>query len=201
MITTHTIIAAFVFGGLLKVYDDMEDIPVIAQHASSQLIEIVKAFIIASLTYVSIHNMNVPLLIFIAHLVHCLVIDDRVLVTDFYLAGMMITLCLFILTFDLSQWNTTAIVIPLILFMVGGYMDHTFFPEEYSWKKIIWRALCGVSVLVALSFSICMPYCDIVSFFLGYCALSVVLMIYAQSSETAVSDEKAMLSVIETSNI
>ena len=197
----HTIVVAFVCGGLLNVYNDMEDIPVIAQHASSQLIEIVKAHMIASLTYLSIHHMNVPLLICMAHLLHCLVIDDRVLVTDFYLAGMMTTLCLFILTFDLSQWNTTAIVVPLVLFMVGKYMDHTFFPESYSWKKILWRALCGVSVLVALSFSVCMPYCDVLSFFLGYCALSVVLMTYAQSSEMAVSDEKTMRSVIETSNV
>jgi hypothetical protein len=183
---------AAIFGGLLKLYDDIEDIPLIAQYATPHIIETLKALIIVSLTYVSLHDMNLPLIIFIAHFLHDVITDDRALETTFYYAGMITLFILSIITFDLSKWDMTACSIVIIVFLLGGYMDHKVFPEEYSWKKIIWRALCAITVLMLLPFSTQVIYHDILLFFLGYCILSVLLMTCAQWSETSKEPKEPM---------
>jgi len=185
-------IAAAVFGALLKVYDDIEDIPLIAQYATPHIIETLKALIIVSLTYVSLHDMNLPLIIFIAHFLHDVITDDHALSTDFYHAGMIVAFLLSIITFDLSTLDMTACGIVIILFLLGGYVDHKVFPEEYGWKKIVWRALCAITVLMLLPFTTCRVYHDILLFFLGYCILSVLLMTCAQWSETSKEPSKEL---------
>lgn len=142
-----------------------------------------------SLTYVSMHNMNIPIIIFVAHFLHDIIIDNHALETDFYHAGMITLFILSIVTFDLSTLDMTACGVVIISFLLGGYMDHNVFPEEYSWKKIVWRALCAIIVLMLLPFSTRGIYHDILLFFLGYCILSVILMTCAQCSETPLSKE------------
>jgi hypothetical protein len=185
-------VAAVAFGALLKVYDDIEDIPLIAQYATPHIIETLKALIIASLTYVSLHDMNLPLIIFIAHFLHDLIIDNHALETTFYYAGMITLFILSIITFDLSKWDMTACGIVIILFLLGGYVDHKVFPEEYGWKKIVWRALCAITVLMLLPFTTRVIYHNILLFFLGYCILSVLLMTCAQWSETSKEPSKEL---------
>ena len=177
------------FGGLLKLYDDIEDIPAIAQYATPHMMETLKALIIVSLTYVSLHDMNIPLIIFVAHFLHDIITDDRALETDFYYAGMITLFILSIVTFDLSKWDMTACGVVILSFLLGGYMDHNIFPEEYSWKKIVWRALCAITVLMLLPFSTHVIYHDILLFFLGYCVLSVILMTCAQFHESKEAKE------------
>ena len=176
--------AASLFGGLLKIYDDMEDNPLIAQYASSQFMEIIKVLIITSFTYASIHNMNFPIIIFVGHLLHYLITDCDSLSTDFYHAGMILALLLSILMFDISKLGS-GLIITLFGFMLYAYIDHKIFPEEYSWKKIIWRSLWVIGVLILLQFPMSIPYYDLMFFPLGYCMISVPLMIYAQSHETS----------------
>lgn len=174
--------AAALFGGLLKIYDDMEDIPVITQYKTAELMEIIKALIIASFTYASIHNMNFPLIIFIANSIHCLMTDHKALATDFYHAGIMIAFLLMIITFDVSEWNIlSCIIIPLLI--LTGYVDHTLFPEEYSWGKIIGRTLFSIGLIVSLQLSIMVPFYDIIAFSISYCITSILIMTYTQYTE------------------
>ena len=178
-------IAAATFGGLLKLYDDIEDIPVIAKYASSQFMEIVKVLIIASFTYAAMHNIHLPIIIFIAHCLHYLIADRESIATDFYHAGMILALLLSIITFDVFTLNMELIV-SIIGFTLYLYTDHTLFPEEYSWKKITWRLLWVIGLFLLLQFPVpmSMPYYDLMFFPLGYCMISVLLMTCAQWGET-----------------
>ena len=181
--------AAAIFGSLLKVYDDIEDIPVIAQYNTPQFIEILKALIIASFTYVSLHNINFPIIICIIHYLNYLFIDNHSLATHFYHAGMLIAFLLSIITFDVSKLSM--VLVNTILYgIIGIYIDHTLFPEEYSWRKIIWRTLCSIGLVVLLQFSVFMPYYDMILFSSGYFMTSVMVMMYAQTTEAIPSKEE-----------
>ena len=184
--------AAAIFGGLIKVYDDTMDNPVIAQHSTPPFMEMVKVLIIASFTYASLHHMNLPIFIFITHYIHYLIADQESLATHFYYAGMIIAFVLSIITWDTSQLSVLLLVM-IILFILGGYIDHRFFPEEYSWKKIIWRAMWSVELIVSMQFSIFEPCYSILFFCVGYFIVSVLTMTYAQCSQTPIEHIKELI--------
>lgn len=175
--------AAAAFGALLKVYDDIEDNPIIAQYCSSQFMEIIKVLVIASFTYASIYNMNFPIIIFIGDYLHYIMSDNGHISTDFYHAGMILALLLSIITFDVSKLSIE-LIISIVGFTLFAYLDHRFFPEEYSWKKIIWRSLWIIGILVLLQFQTSIPYYDMMLFPLGYCIISILFMLCAQCNET-----------------
>ena len=180
--------AAAVFGTLVKVYDDMEDNPVLLQYNTPQFMELVKALVIVSFTYVSIHNINFPIIIFIVHYINYLFIDNHSLATDFYHAGMFIAFLLSIITFDVSKLSM-ALINTIIYGIIGIYIDHALFSEEHSWTKIIWRTLCSIGLVISLQFSLFMPYYDMILFSTGYFITSVCMMTYAQCNETKSSKE------------
>lgn len=173
---------AVIFGVLLKVYDDMEDNPIIAQYCTPQIMEIIKALIIASLTYVSIYNMNVPIVMFIGNFIHYIMTDDLALSTDFYRANMIISLLLSLITYDVSAWSII-LIITILYCIFSGYIDHILLPEEHSWKKIIGRAVFSIGLIISLPFSVYVIDRDIILFTIGYCMTSVLLMLYAQLNE------------------
>ena len=194
--------SAALFGGLLKLYDDIEDIPVNASYFSSQFMETLKVLIIASFTYASIHNMNLPFMIFIVHCLHYLLTDRESITTDFYHAGMILALLLCMVMFDASQLHM-GLLFSIMGVTLHAYLDHIFFPEDYSWKKILWRTVSGILCIISLHFHICIPYDDILLYWLGYFTTSVLLMTHAQSSETnrntpqEMSDEKQVSNAIQ----
>ena len=179
--------AAATFGALLKVYDDMEDNPVIARHSTPQRMEIVKALIIASFTYASIQDMNLPIFILIGEYLHSAISDDNATSTEFYHAGMIVALLLSIIAFDISTWSIV-LLISIVGFIVGGYIDHTRCPEEYSWNKIMLRIFYVIMIIIIGLFPICIPYRSIQLFCLGYFMTSVLFMLYAQWSKTVLME-------------
>jgi hypothetical protein len=181
--------AAILFGGLLKVYDDMVDNPIIAQYSTSNMMEIVKALIIASFTYASMHNMNLPIFIFMGEYLHCTISDDKANNTYFYHAGMMIALILSMITFDISKCSLI-LINNILLFMIVGHIDHTLFPEEYSWRKIIVRTFYVIFLMMALQLPIFAEHYDIFLFCSGYFMTSVLIMIYSQYNESNQTIEK-----------
>jgi hypothetical protein len=182
-------VAAATFGALLKVYDDIEDNPVIARYSSSYIMEIVKALIIASFTYASIHDMNLPIFIFIGEYLHSVISDSNATSTEFYHAGMIVALLLSIITFDASHVSVI-LIISIVGFILFGYIDHTLCPEEYSWKKIILR-ICYVIVLIIVGqLPVFIPYHNTVLFSMSYFMTSVIFMICAQYSDITPKEPK-----------
>jgi len=173
---------AAVFGALLKVYDDMEDNPVLAQYNTPQLMEIVKTLIIASFTYASIYDMNLPLIIFIFNYLHYAISDNTALSTYFYHGGMIVAFLLSIITFDISTISVVTIIITILICIMVGYMDNKLCPEEYSWKKIIFRTIYSIGIIVLLQFSV-VDYHTMITY-LSHFMTSILIMTYAQYNET-----------------
>ena len=171
-------IVAVISGAILKIYDDIIDVPVYRSHFSDSTIETLKCLLIASITYMSINNMNIPFIVFIFMAVDQLFIDDKLLNTNFYNSGMVVTFILVLITFKPSH-VTHILWFTLIIAFVGGFFEHTLFPEDYSIKKIIIRVLC---VLFLLTFNDMILQhivdSDIVLLTVGYFSMSVVNMIY-----------------------
>ena len=143
----NTYVAA-IFGGLLKIYDDIVDIPEYAIYSSPRILEIVKVLIISALTYISIHNVNIPFLLFTFHLIHVIFIDKNSLGTDFYFSGMILSFILIFISLESSDLAFS--VIPILLVSLCTVLfDHYFFPEEHSWKKIIERCLIGGGLILS----------------------------------------------------
>ena len=187
---TYATYAAVVFGATMKLYDDMEDNPVLAQHSTPKLMELIKALMIASLTYASIHYMNFPIVLFIGLFLHDIMSDDTSLSTGFWHAFMIILLLLCIITFDISKLSME-LIFSIIFFNVAAYLDHKLCPEEYSWKKIIWRTLGAIMYTILLQFPIFIPYYDILLFYSSYMMTSVLIMTYAKYNETKLSTESS----------
>lgn len=169
---------AILSGGLLKLYDDSNDIPIYGSTYSKAGLEILKGLIIATFTYVSINNMNVPFVVFIFIGLDQLFIDDTALNTDFYYSGMILTFILLLITFD-PDHVTHLVWIPIILASIFGYIEHKLFPEDYSWKKIIARTLVVLGLVV--SKDIALKYFidnDIICIAIGYFSFSVFNMLY-----------------------
>jgi hypothetical protein len=185
---TYATYAALVFGTTMKLYDDMEDNPVLAQYSTPKLMELIKALMIASLTYTSIHYMNFPIVLFIGLFLHDIMSDDTSLSTGFWHALMIILLLLCIITFDISKLSME-LIFSIIFFIVAAYIDHKLFPEEYSWKKIIGRILVVFIFITLLQFPIFIPYYDIFLFYSSYMMTSVLMMTCAKYYETKSSKD------------
>jgi|Laugresu1bdmlbsd_1035121.scaffolds.fasta_scaffold02663_3 hypothetical protein len=178
------------FGGLLKIYDDIVDIPEYANYSSPRILEIIKVLIISTLTYISIHNVNIPFIIFIFHLIHVIFVDKKALDTDFYFSGMVLSFILIFVALTSSELNFGAIPI-IIASVLSLAFDHYFFPEEHSWKKIIERCIFAgclifspqivpaVSNMINFDLNTWMDY-DVASIAAGYFCISIINMTYLE---------------------
>jgi len=178
------------FGGLLKIYDDIVDIPEYARYSSPRILEIIKVLIISTLTYISIRNVNIPFIIFIFHLIHVIFVDRKALDTDFYFAGMFLSFILIFVALASSELNFGAIAI-IFASVISLAVDHYFFPEEHSWKKIMERCIFAgllifspyitpvVSNMINFDLNTWMDY-DAVSIAANYFIISIVNMTYLE---------------------
>jgi hypothetical protein len=173
---------SFAFGGLLKVYDDIIDIPTIATFCTPQLIEIIKVFIIASFTYVTMNNTNFILILFVMMEIHMAFSDHKCMKEIFYTAGRILSLVLCMLTFSFATLNWTVLLTTAGL-SISSAFDHKLFPEDHSWKKIIYRLLCVIGIIFYINYIrtyIDTLDCDILLFSAGYLSLSIIIMTYVE---------------------
>ena len=171
-----------IFGALLKIYDDIIDIPTLFTN-SSFIIELIKGLLISCITYISIYDIYTPLYLFVSHVLVYLFIYKECLNTDFYQSSMIILCILLLISFTPSA--LTILSSRVFMIFIGGFiMDHYMFPEEHSISKIIART-------AYIGFIICMCICmytydtmhmelNIIFTILGYMCISVGNMIYAE---------------------
>jgi hypothetical protein len=141
-------IMPILFGGLLKIYDDIYDITVYKEYFSELSIETIKSLIICTLTYISINNPVLPFIIFnLCLIVQCFV-DSNELNSPFYVSGMITLLFLVIITFTPSSYLSLNTLFFALICLMGAYGDHKYFPEEHSINKIISRFICSIILIV-----------------------------------------------------
>ena len=174
--------ASIIFGGLLKIYDDVTDIPGYSSLFTPQMIEIIKVFLIATFTYISTNNSLFPFIIYTFHGLHGVFVDEKALHDNFYRASMILALLLTIITFSLSNLSWSL----LIVFILGAIMttfDHKICPEEHSLIKIIWRSFVFIGMIVYITFiSRYIDFIDhdIVIMSASYLFMSIINMSYAE---------------------
>ena len=165
-------------GAILKVYDDIIDVPIYRSNFSDSTIETLKCLLIASMTYMAMNNMNVPFIVFIFMAVDQLFIDDKLLNTNFYNSGMVVTFILVLITFKPSD-ASHKLFFTLIIAFVGGFFEHTLFPEDYSVKKILIRVLAVIFFLIFNDMILQhIVDSDMVLLTVGYFTMSTINMIY-----------------------
>ena len=136
----NNVILPFIFGALIKGYDDIFDNAQFHKLFSDMSVELIKTFTICIYTLISNTNINVPFIIFISH-IFFYIIDKKSLNNPFFVSGMLISVFLFIFNFNSNKdtFNIKRCVITIVALIIGGWIDHNLFPEESSIKKIIGR--------------------------------------------------------------
>ncbi len=173
MISTN--IFSILFGGLLKIYDDIWDMDNFKNYFSSLSIETIKGLILILLTLISNNDINVPIIIFLGEAMLCL-FDKESLNSDFFKAGMIIAFILVLLVLPKSHFNLSATSITLLCMSFGAIFDHLTFPENSSLKKIIWRSLAVIIVILILFISNTLFIKPMFYFSLGYLLVSIFNM-------------------------
>ena len=170
-----TNILSFMFGILIKSYDDIFDNIEFRKLFSEWHIELIKTFTISIYTIISIKNLNFPFIILIVHILFY-IIDKESLNSSFYIAGLLLTLFLCIYEFSSSSLNIGQIIITTLLIIFGGWLDHKLFPEECSTRKIIARFI--ETIIVALLYIFFKDYFvkEAILFAIGYGTTSVLNM-------------------------
>jgi hypothetical protein len=179
-------IMPMLFGGLLKMYDDIYDITAYKEYFSELSIETIKCLIISMLTCISINNPVLPFIIFSLCLItQCF--DSKELNSPFYVSGMIILFLLIMITFTPSYLSLNTLFCTLI-FLIGAYGDHKYFPEDHSINKIIWRSIALIILIVVVinpkniiydeSLFKIIYNCFLI--FIGYFLISVINMIFIE---------------------
>jgi hypothetical protein len=170
-----------IYGCLLKIYDDVTDIPEIAPFCTPQIMETIKVFIIGCFTYMCIYNSNFALFTVVTHVVHLLFADKDSLQTHFYMAGMILAFVLSIVTFS-SYHLSWVLLSSFILFMTGIMGDHVLFPENHSLKKIGGRIILVICIIIIGTENL--VDLDVKLYLLGYLISSVIIMSYAELKQS-----------------
>ena len=136
-------ILIFIFYGIvLKLYDDCADNPKFGKCVGEFYIEQLKSLIIFFLALTGLYE---PYYAVIAFILQLIVIND--LDNSFWLSYFLcsILICLIIfnqLTYDLFTILLVVSQIPIAI------IDITFFSEDYSYKKYIWRGIKAMSIKI-----------------------------------------------------
>ena len=181
-------IMPMLFGGLLKMYDDIYDITAYKEYFSELSIETIKCLIISMLTCISINNPVMPFNTCIMILiVQCF--DDKELNSPYYIAGLITSLFLIIITFTPSLYFSLNKIMYTLVFLIGTYIDHKYFPEDHSINKIIWRSLGAIFVIIAVIYlkmiivhddSLFKMVYDFLLFSIGYLIISLANMTFIE---------------------
>jgi uncharacterized membrane protein len=180
------IIIPILFGGLLKIYDDIYDVTVYKEYFSELSIETIKSLIICTLTCISINNPVFPFIIFsLSLIIQCF--DSKELNSPFYVSGMITLLFLIMITFTSSYLSLNTLFC-ILIYLMGAYGDHKYFPEDHSINKIIWRSIALLFLIVVVinpkniiyDESLFKIIYDCFLFFIGYFLISVINMIFIE---------------------
>ena len=172
---SYNIVLSFIFGSLIKSYDDIFDNSVFHKLFSDLSIELIKNLTICIYTLISVNNCNVPFVILISHILLYL-IDKESLNNSYFISGMFVTLFLCIYTFNKDIFNLSGSIFSILAMIIGLWIDHVLFPEESSIKKIIGRVV--LLVITGLIVYIFPEYFikDMGFFCIGYLATSIINM-------------------------
>ena len=126
--------------------------------------------------------MNFILILFVTMEIHMAFSDHKCMKEIFYTAGRILGLVLCMLTFSLSTLNWT-VLLTIVGLSITSSFDHTVFPEDHSWKKIMYRLSCVVGIMIYIhyirNYIDILDY-DILLFSAGYLSLSVIIMTYVK---------------------
>lgn len=182
------IVLPFIFGALIKGYDDIFDNTQFHKLFSDMSIELIKTFTICIYTLISIKNVNIPFIIFISHILFYM-IDNESINNPFFISGMLISVFLCIFNFNRDSFNIKRGVITIATMIIAGWIDHILFPEESSIKKIIGRtAEIGISFVLYSYFK---EYFidELIVFTMGYGITSIVNMSILEFNNTKVANK------------
>ena len=173
----------FIFGALIKSYDDIFDNAQFHKLFSDMSVELIKTFTICIYTLISNINVNVPFIIFISH-IFFYIIDKKSLNNPFFVSGMLISVFLCIFNFNKDSFNIKRCVITIAVMIIGGWIDHILFPEESSIRKIIGRTT-EVAVAFVLYFYFKDYFIDeLIVFSIGYGITSIANMSILEFNNT-----------------
>ena len=172
---------SFIFGLLLKVYDDVIDNSVYKAYFSQHIITLIKIIMIVILIKISLVNGNIPFIILMTMIIHYILADNKCLDDIFWHLGLIVLGILVLYTFSLSNLKYNLYTIILLVSIL--WADHKLFPEEYSWKKIIGRTIMVIGLLCLLEINQIFDH-DILWFCYGYMMTSVANMLYLVKIDT-----------------
>jgi hypothetical protein len=183
----------FIFGCLIKLYDDIFDNNEFGNYFSELSIEIIKNFIICIYSIISIHNTNIPFITLISHIALYL-IDNESLNNSLFISGMLITLFLCIFIFNATTFNLSASILTIIGTTIGLVADHLLFPEESSIKKIIGR-ISFIFILFILHYHLKDYMIDIVGISYGYYLTSIIIMMFTEYTSSNIKYQYILESI------
>ncbi len=168
------------FGVLSKLYDDILDMGL---SKDTTVIHLLQSLIIVFLTLTSYRDFYFSFsFLFIS--MFCVGIDH-----PFWKSFLPVMILLFIASIpyreEVSFKNIGIAVAATITFLISAYMEDIYFPEEYSWKKLVARGLIASCCLLATYFvDIFIPSCGVEStkkvyyIVFGYFITSVFIQFY-----------------------
>ncbi len=171
-------LSSFLFGSLLKMADDVEDIPYYKKRITPVLLELLKALTYVFLTYVSVHNVNFPIVFFIGH-VFLQYINEKTLDNPMFVAGMIALAVLSVLCYNSQTFDIGAILLTLSVVFPIAYVDNHFFPEDVSVRKICGRLGAVIAFLLFYSFFAKVLPVEFIMIEIGYSLTSVANMLAA----------------------
>lgn len=169
-------LSAFLFGSLLKIADDIEDIPFYKSYITPIILELVKSLTYVFLTYVSVHNVNFPIVFFIGH-VFLQYVNDKTLDNPMFYAGMICLAVLSVLCFNMNSADITIILATLAIVFPIAYVDNHLFPEDVSVRKIAGRLGAVITFILFYSFFVRILPVEFIMIEIGYCLTSVINML------------------------
>jgi hypothetical protein len=156
-------ILIFIFYGIvLKLYDDCVDNPNFGKCVGEFYIEQLKSLIIFFLALTGLYE---PYYVVIAFILQLIVIKD--LDNSFWLSYFLCSILICLITFNNLTYDLFTILLLLSQIPIA-IIDITFFSEDSSYKKYIWRGILGIIYILYLIVAFMMPaYYN--EFFVYYC--------------------------------
>jgi hypothetical protein len=171
-------LSSFLFGSLLKMADDVEDIPYYKKRITPIGLELLRALMYVFLTYVSVHNVNFPIVFFIGD-AFLQYINEKTLDNPMFVAGMIALAVLSVLCYNSQTFDIGAILLTLAVVFPIAYMDNHFFPEDVSVRKICGRLGAVIAFLLFYSFFAKVLPVEFIMIEIGYSLTSVANMLAA----------------------
>ena len=190
------IIIFICYGFVLKFYDDCVDNPHFRKYISEFYLEQFKSLIIFFLVFTGIYEPYYAIVKFILLLLVMKDVDNPFWISYLLCSFMLCAIGFHKLTYDFTTILLVASQIPVTL------IDITYFSEDSSYKKYIWRSILGIiySIYLIIAYTLPAYYNE---FFVYYC-ISVLaygitmictrIFIYIKTQPTTVKKTKKIKS-------